>query len=116
MPAVELARSRDSGAHFDPPLQVDHGAAVQGRVAVAVDAQQAWVLWVSGEGATQALWLARYTPDLSRRLQRLQVATLQARGPGAGYPQLVVQDRAAYVVWSDIANGGSQLHGAVVTR
>ena len=71
---------------------------------------------VLGEGATQALWLARYTPDLSRRLQRLQVATLQARGPGAGYPQLVVQDRAAYVVWSDIANGGSQLHGAVVTR
>jgi len=116
MPVVELARSRDAGAHFDPPVQVDHGAAVQGRVAVAVDAQQAWVLWVSGEGAAQALWLARYTPDLSRRLQRLKVATLQARGPGAGYPQLVVQDAAAYVVWSDIANGGSRLHGAVVTR
>lgn len=116
VPAIELAHSRDAGGHFDPPVQVDHGAAVQGRVAVAVDAQQAWVLWVGGEDATQALWLARYTPDLSRRLQRLQVATLQARGPGAGYPQLVVQDGAAYVVWSDIANGGSRLHGAVVTR
>ena len=68
------------------------------------------------QGGGAGAWLARYTPDLSRRLQRLHVATLQARGPGAGYPQLVVQDGAAYVVWSDIANGGMQLHGAVVAR
>jgi hypothetical protein len=115
-PAVELARSRDAGEHFDPPVVVERGVAVQGRVAVAVDAQQAWVAWVSGQGATQALWLARYTPDLSRRLQRLQVATLRARGPGAGYPQLLAQDGAAYIVWTDIDHGRMQLHGAVVTR
>lgn len=116
-PAVELARSRDGGVRFDAPVVVDHGAAVQGRVAVALDAQQAWVLWVSGDGATQVLWLARYAPDLSRQLQRLRLAALHAGGPGAGYPQLVVQGDDAYVAWSDAdAHGVQQLHGVVLSR
>jgi hypothetical protein len=115
-PTVELARSRDAGDHFDAPVQVAHGAGVQGRVAVAVDAQQAWVLWVSGAGPAQSLWLARYSSDLSRQLQRLRIAPLHARGPGAGYPRLVVQDGAAYVVWSDLTDGRVQLHAAVVAR
>lgn len=116
MPAVRLARSRDGGARFDSPVDVERGATVQGRVAVALDERQAWVLWVSGAGAAQSLWLARYTPDLTRRLQRLRLGPLLARGPGAGYPQLVAHDGVAYVVWSDAAGGTAQLHGAVVTR
>jgi len=116
MPAVRLARSRDGGARFDAPVDVERGATVQGRVAVAIDDRQAWVLWVSGAGPAQSLWLARYTPDLSRRLQRLRLGPLLARGPGAGYPQLVAHDGAAYVVWSDATGGPAQLHGAVVAR
>jgi hypothetical protein len=115
-PAVEVARSSDGGIHFDAPVTVEQDPQVQGRVAVAVGSRQAWVSWVSGAGSAQTLWLARYTPDLSRQLQRLRIATLQARGPGAGYPQLVAQDDAAYIVWSDGADGRMQLHGVVVTR
>ncbi|MFL6591984.1 MAG: hypothetical protein ACJ8GK_04655 [Luteimonas sp.] len=116
MPAVRIAHSGDGGARFDAPVDVERGAAVQGRVAVALDERQAWILWVSGAGAAQSLWLARYTPDLSRQLQRVRLGPLLARGPGAGYPQLVAHDGAAYVVWSDAAGGTAQLHGAVVAR
>lgn len=115
-PAVEVAHTLDGGGRFGAPVVVDRGATVQGRVAVALDSRQAWVLWVSGNGPAQALWLARYTPDLSRQLQRVRLAALQARGPGSGYPRLVVQDDAAYVTWSDAGPNGVQLHGAVLTR
>jgi len=114
-PTVSLARSRDSGGHFDVPVVVDHGAAVQGRVAVAVDAQQAWVLWLREETSGQSLWLARYTPDLSRQLQRLRVATLQGRGRATGYPQLALHGGDAYLVWTDVVAGTPQLQGAIVS-
>ena len=115
-PTVSLARSRDGGAHFDAPVVVDHGAAVQGRVAVALDGMQAWVLWLREDAAGQSLWLARYTPDLSRQLQRLQVATLRGRGRASGYPQLALHGGDAYVVWTDVDAGAPQLHGAIVSR
>lgn len=115
-PTVSLARSRDAGGHFDAPVVVDQGAAVQGRIAVALDATQAWVLWLREDASGQSLWLARYTPDLSRRLQRLQVAALQGRGRSTGYPQLALHGGDAYVVWTDVAGKVTQLQGAIVSR
>ena len=79
-PSVQLARSDDAGAHFAAPVAVDRGEAVQGRVAVALDAAQAWVLWVREDAGGQSLQLARYAPDLSRRLAQVEVAKLQGRG------------------------------------
>lgn len=115
-PTVSIARSRDGGEHFDAPVVVDHGAVVQGRVAVALDARQAWVLWLREDATGQSLWLARYTPDLSHQLQRLKVATLQGRGRATGYPQLALHDGDAYLVWTDIVGAAPQLHGAIVSR
>jgi len=115
-PTVSIARSRDGGDHFDAPVVVDHGAAVQGRVAVALDAQQAWIAWLREDASGQSLWLARYTPDLSRQLQRLRVATLQGRGRATGYPQLALHGGDAYLVWTDVVAGTPQLQGAVVSR
>ena len=115
-PTVSLARSRDGGDHFDAPVVVERGAAVQGRVAVALDARQAWVLWLREDASGQSLWLARYAPDLSRQLQRLRVATLQGRGRATGYPQLALHGGDAYIVWTDVVGAAPQLHGVVVSR
>ena len=115
-PTVSIARSRDGGDHFDPPVVIDRGAVVQGRVAVALDAQQAWVSWLREDASGQSLWLARYTPDLSRQLQRLRVATLQGRGRATGYPQLALHGGDAYLVWTDVVAGTPRLQGAVVGR
>ena len=112
-PAVKLARSNDAGDHFAAPLTLDHGDAVQGRVDVALDAAQAWVLWVREDGGGQSLWLARLAPDLSRELSRIEVAKLQGRGKGTGFPQLALRDGSAYLVWTDIVDGAPQLRGAI---
>jgi hypothetical protein len=111
-PTVKLARSTDAGDSFDAPAVLDRGAAVQGRVAVATDAQQVVALWVREDAGGQSLWLARYTPDLSRALQRIEIAKLQGRGRGTGFPQLALHDGDAYLVWTDVADGAPQLHGA----
>lgn len=111
-PAVKLARSTDAGDSFSAPVQLDQGDAVQGRIKVALDKQSAWALWLREEGAGQTLWLARFSPDLSKELERVQVAKLQGRGRGTGFPQLALRDGKAYIVWTDIVGGQSGLHGA----
>ncbi|MEO6138515.1 MAG: hypothetical protein ABIP11_07625, partial [Luteimonas sp.] len=111
-PSVKLARSTDAGDSFDAPVVLDRGAPVQGRVAVVTDAQQVVALWVREDAGGQSLWLARYPPDLSRSLQRIEIAKLQGRGRGTGFPQLALQNGDAYVLWTDVANGAPQLHGA----
>ena len=112
-PAVRLARSSDAGDSFAAPVTLEQDEAVQGRVAVALDAAQAWVLWVREDSGGQSLWLARYAPDLSRELSRVEVAKLQGRGKATGVPQLALRDGNAYLVWTDIIDGAPQLRGAV---
>ena len=112
MPTVKLARSNDAGDSFAAPVTLEQGEAVQGRVDVALDAAQAWVVWVREDAGGQSLWLARYAPDLSRELSRVEVAKLQGRGKGTGFPQLALRDGSAYLVWTDIVAGAPQLRGA----
>lgn len=111
-PMVKLAHSSDRGASFAAPLAIDGGEAVQGRVAVALDDDNAWVLWLREAQGHQSLQLARFSPDLSRELQRIEVAQLQGRGRGTGFPQLALADGGAYVIWTDVVDGKPALHGA----
>jgi hypothetical protein len=115
VPTLQLARSVDAGDHFSAPVVVDRGDTVQGRVAVALDAGQAWVAWIREDTAGQSLWLARYAPDLSRELERSAVATLTGRGRATGFPQLVVRADGAYLVWTDVVDGKPRLRGARFT-
>jgi hypothetical protein len=110
-PAVKLARAVDGGNAFAKPVTVDTGAATQGRVAVAIDAQQVWIVWLREDAGKQSLWLARYAPDLSKQLQRVKLADLQGKGRATGFPKLVLNGAAAHVVWTDVVDGVPQLRG-----
>ncbi len=115
-PALRLARTIDAGDTFAAPVLVDSGKQVLGRVDVAIDAKQAWVSWLRETNGTQTLMLARYTPDLSRVLQRMEVARLEGRGHATGSPKLVVDSTAAWLVWTDVIGGVAHLQGARVVR
>jgi hypothetical protein len=110
-PTVKLARSVDGGIAFGNPIAVDTGVATQGRVAVAIDTQQVWLLWLREEAGAQSLWLARYTPDLSRQLQRMKLADLQGKGRATGFPKLILNGATAHVVWTDVVDGAPELRG-----
>ncbi|MEQ1514242.1 MAG: sialidase family protein [Lysobacteraceae bacterium] len=110
-PAVKLARSIDGGTAFAEPVTVDTGTATQGRVALAIDAQQVWIVWMREEAGAQSLWLARYSPDLSKELQRIKLADLQGKGRATGFPKLLLNGADAHVVWTDVADGVPQLRG-----
>ena len=111
-PRVQLARSEDGGAHFGTPLVLERGKQVDGRVAVALDGDNAWALWLREEFGGASLWLARLAPDLSRERERVKVATLKAHGIAAGYPRLALRDGTAYIVWTDSDGTLTQLQGA----
>lgn len=111
-PQVKLAHSGNAGDDFGEPVVLDRGGAVHGRVAVALDARQARVLWLREDGDGQSLWFARYAPDLSREFERIELAKLQGRGRATGFPRLVVHGGVAHAVWTDLIDGRPQLRGA----
>jgi hypothetical protein len=113
-PSVRVARSTDAGDHFADPVAIDEGDAVEGRVALALDARQAWILWIREDAAGQSLWLSRRTPDLAREYQRLEVAKLQGRGRATGFPKIALRNGDAYVAWTDVVDGVPRLRGVVV--
>lgn len=113
-PTVKLARSSDAGDRFAAPITIETGNAVQGRVDVALGTDAAWVLWTREDDGGQSLQLARYTQDLSRELQRIEIARLQGRGRGTGFPQLVLSNGVAHVAWTDVVDGKPHLQGAVL--
>ena len=115
-PTLRLARSPNSGERFFAPITVDAGAAVLGRAAVGIDARQVWVAWLREDAQAQTLMLARYAPDLSKRLQQIEVAKLGARGLASGYPKLLAGDGMAWLVWTDSVDGVAHLKGARIVR
>ncbi|MDR6841877.1 sialidase family protein [Pseudoxanthomonas sacheonensis] len=114
MPKVRIARSQDAGDSFSPPVDLDSGLEVQGRVGVAADGDAVWVSWSREDADGQSLWLARYNAGLSKELQRIQVAKLQGRGRATGFAQLVARGNDAYLIWTDIVEGKPALRGARV--
>lgn len=110
-PTVKLALSTDGGAQFADPVVVDEGPAVLGRVAVAMDAGQVWLLWMREEAGRQSLWLARYAPDLGKRFTKIELAKIEGNGRATGFPKIALRDDAAYVVWTDADATGPNLRG-----
>ena len=115
MPKVRIARSQDAGDIFSPPVDLDDGLEVQGRVGIAADGDSVWVSWSREDASGQSIWLARYDAALGKELQRIQVAKLQGRGRATGFAQLGARGNSAYLVWTDVRDGKPALHGAQVT-
>ena len=115
-PAVRVARSTNAGDAFAAPVLVERDKAVLGQVDVALDDGQAWVAWLREDARGQTLMLARYAADLSKPLQRIEVAKLQGRGHASGTPRLVVDARGAWLVWTDAVDGVAHLQGARIAR
>lgn len=115
-PSLRLARSRDAGDRFDTPLRVAEGRAVLGRVALAMDAQRVWVAWLAEQGGDggQELWLARFDAATGREQDRQRVALLTTRGRASGMPKLQLYGDSARLVWTDVIDGKSHLHGLQV--
>ena len=85
-----------------------------GRVALALDARQAWILWIREDATGQSLWLSRRTPDLAREYQRLEIAKLQGRGRATGFPKIALRGGNGYIAWTDVTDGVPHLRGVVV--
>ena len=115
-PSLKLARSTDAGASFGAPIEIDRGTALLGRVDVAFDGRQVVLAWLREDASGQSLQLARYNPDLSKQLQKLEIAKLQGRGRATGFPKLALRDGIAHLVWTDVVDGRPQLRGARLAR
>lgn len=114
-PSVRVARSGDGGRSFGAPRELVRGEAPQGRVGIAADADGVWVSWVEEAGGAQSLWLARLDPGLTRELSRTRVADIAGRGRATGFPRLQVRDGAAWLAWTEVADGQPRLRGARVS-
>ncbi len=115
-PEVRLAASADAGDAFAAPVTLDRGPQVLGRVVMAMDARQAWVLWVREEAGRQSIWLSRRSHDLATEHERLELAKIGGEGRATGFPQLALAGGGAHVVWTDVAGGIPNLKGLRVLR
>lgn len=112
VPRVRLARSRDGGATFEPPIDLAEGNAL-GRVDVAVAADgNVWATWLTQDEQVQRLMIGRWDAALARGKGR--VVTELPRGRSTGFPRMVVRDGAAYVVWTGSRDGRPTIAGARV--
>lgn len=112
-PQIRLARSDDDAAHFDAPLVVARGVHVQGRVDLAMDETAVYLTWIDEDTQVQTLRLAKFSRDLAREVERVDVATL-ARGRGTGFPRLTLREGVVYVVWTDVVERVPRVRGARV--
>ena len=118
-PMVKLAGSADTGGSFAAPVVIDQGPAVLGRVALAMDANQLWLVWMREEAGRQSLWLARYAsaavPALAKPLQRIELAKIEGNGRATGFPKIVLREGVAHIVWTESGDNGPRLRGVQVT-
>jgi hypothetical protein len=83
-------------------------------VSLALGGGHIWTAWLE-ESATpsQRLVLGRY--DLQwGAAKRIEVAELAARGRASGMPRLKWTNGVAWLVWTDVSDGGLVLKGASV--
>ena len=76
--SVRLARSTDAGDHHAAPVVVTRAPRSPAR-STSPPTATSMVVWLREDATGQTLMLARYAPDLSKPLQRIEVA--QPGGP-----------------------------------
>lgn len=114
VPEVKAAMSENAGDAFGAPVTLASGTQVLGRLGLVRSGDGLLVSWLEqAADDSQRLVLGRY--DLAwGGAARTEVATLAARGRASGIPRLQATAHAAWLVWTDVADGAPQLHGARV--
>lgn len=110
-PLLRLARSDDDGRSFDPPVTLDSGAGLLGRVDLVRDAQHVYVSWLRETSDSAGLQLSRLPAGATSSAQVTDVARL-ARGNGSGFPRMALHDGWVHLVWTDIRDHRPELRGA----
>jgi thiol-disulfide isomerase/thioredoxin len=103
-PAVRVAFSRDAGAHFGDPIEVDAragGRTPLGRVSIALDdAGDALVTWVAARDRAAEIVVRRIAVDGAVGPERTVAATGAARS--SGVPRALRVDEWLLVAWTDV--------------
>lgn len=94
---VNLAFSDDAGATFAAPLRVDDGQPI-GRVAVALDDEEAWVTWMEAVPGGADIRLRRINADGTFIPAQVIAGSSAARA--SGFPRLVRSDRHLLLAWT----------------
>jgi len=111
-PELRAARSDDAGDTFAAPVTLARGPQVLGRLALAAGGGRLWAAWLEqGEDGAQRLVFTGYDPHWGEA-KRIDVATLGARGRASGLPRLQWSAGAAWLAWTDVADGAPVLRGA----
>ena len=112
-PELRGARSDDAGDTFAAPVTLARGPQVLGRLALASGGGRVWAAWLEQDDDAQRLVLTGYDQEWNGPM-RVEVATLAARGRASGLPRLQWAADAAWLAWTDVAEGAPVLRGARV--
>lgn len=113
-PEIRAARSDDAGDTFQTPVTLAKGMQVLGRLSLALSEGQLLAAWLEQTAdEPQRLVLGRYDLHWARP-ERVEVATVSARGRASGMPRLGWAGGAAWLVWTDVADGKPVVRGAIV--
>jgi hypothetical protein len=100
---VRLAFSRDAGASWDPPVQVDEGAPM-GRVDVELlDDGSALVVWLEAGSGDAALMARRVHPD--GRMDAAVPLALTSELRASGFPRMARHGNRVLLSWTEPGEG-----------
>lgn len=115
MPELRAARSQDAGDTFSAPVTLAKGPQVLGRLGLARGDGHLLASWLEeAKDPGQRLVLTRYD-DAWGGARRTEVATLATRGRASGMPRVQWAHGAAWLAWTDVADGTPMVRGARVT-
>lgn len=100
IPKVNIAFSKDSGANFTSPIQIDNGKPI-GRVDVALlDENTALVSWMESTKNAAEIKVMKVTSDGVKENHLIVTELSAARS--SGFPQLEVVNNQVYIAWNNV--------------
>lgn len=113
-PELRAARSDDAGDTFGAPVTLAKGTQVLGRLGLALAGDHLLASWLEqAPDERQTLVLGRYDAAW-QQAQRVEVATLSARGRASGIPRIQWRADAAWLAWVDVDGEAPRVLGARV--
>ncbi len=107
IPKVNIVFSKDSGANFDTPIQIDDGKPI-GRVDVTLlDENNALVSWM--ESTDQAAEIRVMKVSSKGKKQEPVIITTISAARGSGFPQMEVINDIVYIAWNNIVDNQSTI-------